>query len=148
MFKDGLPHTFDTWKRAVRNKLRSNADHYPTEEAKLGYVLSRVGQPASDVLEPYLDDEAAVPLATYTQVFETLERVYGVPNEEYMYLKRLAQNNDFSAFAAEGYRLSVERDRLKAQGLCFQCKLLCNTKGSLTFARCCRAGEYVKGPAV
>jgi hypothetical protein len=53
VFKDGHTLTFDAWKRAVRNKLRSNADHYPTEEAKLGYVLSRVEQPASDILEPY-----------------------------------------------------------------------------------------------
>lgn len=70
MFKDGLTPTFDAWKRAVRNKLRSNADHYPTEEAKLGYVLSRVEQPASDILEPYFDDDddAAVPLTTRTQV--------------------------------------------------------------------------------
>jgi hypothetical protein len=76
VFKDGLTPTFDAWRRAVWNKLRSNADHYPTEEAKLGYVLSRVEQPAGDILEPYLDDDAAVPLTTYTQVFEALERVY------------------------------------------------------------------------
>jgi hypothetical protein len=44
VFKDGHTPTFDAWKRAIRNKLRSNADHYLTEEAKLGYVLSRVEQ--------------------------------------------------------------------------------------------------------
>jgi hypothetical protein len=77
--------TFDAWKRAVRNKLRSNADHYPIEEAKLGYVLSRVEQPASDLLEPYLDDDDVAPLTTHTQVFDALERVYGVLNEEYLY---------------------------------------------------------------
>jgi hypothetical protein len=90
VFKDGVTLTFDAWKRAVRNKLRSNADHYPIEEAKLGYVLSRVEQPASDLLEPYLDDDdddaaAAAPLTTHTQVFDALERVYGVLNEEYLY---------------------------------------------------------------
>jgi hypothetical protein len=58
VFKDGQIPTFDAWRRAIRNKLRSNYDHYPTEEAKLGYVLSRVEQPASDILEPYLDDDA------------------------------------------------------------------------------------------
>jgi hypothetical protein len=42
IFKDGQIPTFDAWRRAIRNKLRSNYDHYPTEEAKLGYVLSRV----------------------------------------------------------------------------------------------------------
>lgn len=111
VFKDGLTLTFDTWKRAVRNKLRSNADHYPTEEAKLGYVLSRVEQPASDILEPYLDDDAAVSLTTHTQVFEALERVYGVPNKEYLYqgqFEHLEQGSlDFNAFVAEFYRLSA-----------------------------------------
>jgi hypothetical protein len=112
VFKDGLTPTFDAWKRAVRNKLRSNADHYPTEEAKLGYVLSRVEQPAGDILEPYPDDnDAAVPLTTYTQVFEALERVYGTPNKEYLYqgqFERLEQGNtDFNAFIAGFYRLAA-----------------------------------------
>jgi hypothetical protein len=111
VFTDGKTPTFDAWKRAVRNKLRSNADHYPTEEAKLGYVLSRIEQPASDILEPYLDDDAATPLATHTQVFEALERVYGVPNKEYLYqgqFELLEQGNtDFNAFVAEFYRLSA-----------------------------------------
>jgi hypothetical protein len=103
MFKDGLKPTFDAWKHAVRNKLRTNADHYPTDEVKLGYVLSRIKQPASDILEPYLDDDTAMPLTTYTQVFEVLERVYGVPNKEYLY----QGNNDFNAFVAEFYRLAT-----------------------------------------
>jgi hypothetical protein len=85
VFKDGQTPTFDAWRRAIRNKLRSNYDHYPTEEAKLGYVLSRVKQPASDILEPYLDDDATQPITTYTQVLEALEKVYGIPNKEYMY---------------------------------------------------------------
>ena len=111
VFKDGLTPTFDAWKRAVRNKLRSNADHYPTDEAKLGYVLSRIEQPASDILEPYLDDNAAVSLTTHIQVFEALERVYGIPNKEYLYqgqFERLEQGNtEFNAFIAEFYRLAA-----------------------------------------
>jgi hypothetical protein len=42
VFKNGQIPTFDAWRRAIRNKLRSNYDHYLTEEAKLGYVFSRV----------------------------------------------------------------------------------------------------------
>jgi hypothetical protein len=85
VFKDGLALTFDAWKRAIRNKLRSNADHYPIEEVKLGYVLSRIEQPASNILEPYLDDDAVLLLTTSGQIFEALERVYKVPNKEYLY---------------------------------------------------------------
>jgi len=36
-------------------------------EAKLGYVLSRVDQPASDILELDDDDDAAMSLIIYTQ---------------------------------------------------------------------------------
>jgi hypothetical protein len=111
VFTDGRSPTFDAWKRAVRNKLRVNADHYPTEEAKLGYVLSRVEQLASDILELHLDDDAAVPLTMHTQVFDALERVYGVLNEEYLYQSQfelLEQGNtDFNAFVAEFYRLAA-----------------------------------------
>ena len=111
VFTDGRTPTFDAWKRAIRNKLRSNYDHYPTEEAKLGYVLSRVEQPASDILEPYLDDDTIQLITTYTQVLETLEKVYSVPNKEYMYqgqFERLEQrNSDFNSFVAEFYRLAA-----------------------------------------
>jgi hypothetical protein len=111
VFKDGLTPTFDAWKRAVRNKLRSNADHYPTDEAKLGYVLSRIEQPAGDILEPYLDDNAAEPFTTHIQVFDVLERVYGVPNKEYLYqgqFECLEQGNtELNAFIAEFYRLAA-----------------------------------------
>jgi Zinc knuckle len=111
VFKDGQIPTFDAWRRAIRNKLRSNYDHYPTEEAKLGYVLSRVEQPASDILEPYLDDDAVQPITTHTQVLEALEKVYGTPNKEYMYqgqFERLEQrNSDFNSFVAEFYRLAA-----------------------------------------
>jgi hypothetical protein len=128
VFKDGLTPTFDAWKRAVQNKLRSNADHYPTDEAKLGYVLSRIEQPAGDILEPYLDDDAAVPLTTHTQVFEALERVYGVPNKEYLYqgqFECLEQGNtDFNAFIAEFYRLAAPLRRDESSLLnSFRCKL-------------------------
>ena len=106
MFKDGLTLTFDAWKRAVRYKLRSNADKYPTEKAKLDYILESSSRP--DILEPYLDDDAAMPFTTYTQVFE---RVYDVPNKEYLYqgqFERLEQGNtDFNAFVAEFYRLAA-----------------------------------------
>jgi hypothetical protein len=48
---------------------------------------------------------------THTQVFEALERVYGVPNKEYLYqgqFERLGQGNtDSNAFVAEFYRLAA-----------------------------------------
>ena len=70
-----------------------------------------IEQPASDILEPHLDDDTAVPLTTHIQVFEALERVYGMPSKEYLYqgqFERLEQGNtDFNAFIAEFYRLAA-----------------------------------------
>jgi hypothetical protein len=92
-----------------------NNDHFPTEESKLGYVLSRVEQPASDVLEPHLDDDAEERYTTHTQILDALETVYGVADKEYLYqgdFERLEQGNlDFNAFVAEFYRLSAPLHR-------------------------------------
>jgi hypothetical protein len=111
VFTGGVNPTFDTWKRAARNKLHVDTDHYPTEEAKLGYVLSRVGQLASGILEPYLDDDATVSLTTHTQVYEALGRVYSAPNKEYLcqgQSERLEQGNtNFNASVAEFYCLAA-----------------------------------------
>lgn len=110
VFTDGKTPTFDAWKRAMRNKLRTNVDHFPTDEAQLGYVLSRVEQPASDILEPYAEEHAANPLRSAANVFELLELVYGTPNKEHSYqikFDQLTQGNmEFNAFVAEFYRLS------------------------------------------
>lgn len=115
-FTDGKKNpSFDAWKRAVRNKLRANADHYPTDLAKLGYVLSRIDQPASDVLEPYIDDDAIDPFTKPQQVYDLLEQVYGTPNKEQSYQVKFEQlkqqGMDFNLFVADFYRLSAPLDR-------------------------------------
>ena len=43
IFTDGKDPTWDDWSAKMREKLRANADHYPTEDSKVVYVLSRLG---------------------------------------------------------------------------------------------------------
>lgn len=74
-----------------------------------------------------------MPLTTHTQVFEALERVYGVLNKEYLYqgqFERLEQGNtDFNAFVAEFYRLvaPLRRDENSLlNSFVVSCPRLCN----------------------
>lgn len=108
---DGLKPSFDAWKRAVGNKIRHNADHFPIEDAKLGYLLSRVEQPASDILKPYLEDPTLTPTLV-AQAFEILEQVYGTPSKEtsrYMVkFEALSQGQmEFGLIVAEFHRVAA-----------------------------------------
>jgi hypothetical protein len=73
--------------------------------------LSRVGHPASDILEPHLEKDAITPFTSVTEVFDTLERVYGVINKQHQYrgqFELLTQGNtDFNLFVAEFHRLAA-----------------------------------------
>ncbi len=111
IFTNGNDPTFDSWMRSVRNKLEANHDHYPTEREKFRYALSRVGQPASDILEPHLEEDAVAPFTSVTEVFDTLERVYGIINKQHQYrgqFELLVQGStDFNLFVAEFHRLAA-----------------------------------------
>ena len=37
---DGKDPTFESWRLQIRGKLRVNADHFPTDEARMTYVFS------------------------------------------------------------------------------------------------------------
>jgi hypothetical protein len=56
------------------------------------------------------------PLTTHIQVFEALERVYSMPNKEYLYQSQFERlelgNTEFNAFVAEFYRLAAPRRKL------------------------------------
>jgi hypothetical protein len=48
--KDGV--TYDNWLIQVENKLRSNADAYPTEDFKIIYVADQVSGDALALILP------------------------------------------------------------------------------------------------
>ena len=76
----------------------------------MGYLLSRVEQPASDILEPYLESTTS-PLVLTSQIFGILEQVYGTPNKEASYMVKfealLQGATDFGHFVAEFHRLAA-----------------------------------------
>ena len=49
---DGKDPTFESWKLQIWGKLRVNADHFPTNEARMAYVFSRTGSDAQGHLRP------------------------------------------------------------------------------------------------
>src|SRR5436189_4306178 len=49
---DGKDPTFENWKLQIRGKLQVNADHFPTDEARMAYVFSRTGGDAQGHLWP------------------------------------------------------------------------------------------------
>lgn len=74
--------TFDNWLIQVKNKLRGNADSYPTEELKIIYVSGRVGGDALALISPRLDVANRHAYETVSDLYQHLEELYGDPNKE------------------------------------------------------------------
>jgi Zinc knuckle len=74
--------TFDNWLVQVKNKLRGNADAYPSEELKIIYVSGRVGGDALALISPRLDEASRHAYTTVAELYTHLEELYGDPNKE------------------------------------------------------------------
>jgi hypothetical protein len=78
--KDGV--TFDNWLIQVKNKLRGNADAYPTEDLKIIYAASRTSGDALALISPRLSAANRHAYETLDELYEHLEELYGDPNKE------------------------------------------------------------------
>jgi hypothetical protein len=74
--------SFTAWYRAVVNKLDANADHYPTDKLRRIYIEGRLAGPASENLQPYLQDDHPDPITTSEQLLEHLKNEYKDPNDK------------------------------------------------------------------
>ena len=72
--------SFFDWLSRIKNKLRENADHYPTESMKLAYVEGLIGGKATKHISPRLRDDAVDPYSTVQDLFEHLTSAYENPN--------------------------------------------------------------------
>jgi hypothetical protein len=89
----------------MRNKLRTNHDHYPSEDEQLGYVLSRIGGDAARLVDsfnpPSVDD-----------VFGLLEVSYGDPNVQITAqakLNKMSQGDrNFPTYFSEFHRYAKQ----------------------------------------
>ena len=58
IFKDSEDMSFSNWLSRIKNKLRENADYYPTKSMKLAYVKGLIGGEAAKNISLQLRDDA------------------------------------------------------------------------------------------
>jgi hypothetical protein len=56
----------------MRNKLKANADHYPTDESKIAYTESRIGGEAALYITPRMRETALNRFETVDEVLDLL----------------------------------------------------------------------------
>jgi hypothetical protein len=76
---DGKDPTFKRWRVQTRDKLRVNADHFQSMEAKKAYVFSRTGGDAQNHLLPRYEDGSTDPFLTSQSMIDFLVSIYEDP---------------------------------------------------------------------
>jgi Zinc knuckle len=77
---DGKDPTFESWKIQMKGKLKVNADHYPTDDAKMTYVFSRTGGDAQEHLQPRYDDDSKDLYRSDKEMIDHLASIYEDPH--------------------------------------------------------------------
>ena len=72
--------SFSDWLSRIKNKLRENADYYPTKSMKLAYVEGLIGGEVAKHISPRLRDDTVNPYTTIQDLFEHLTFAYENPN--------------------------------------------------------------------
>ena len=76
---NGNRSKFEDWKLKVLDKLRLNQDHFPTEEHRLYYVLSRLGDEAVESTLVRRRQGAVNPFRTVTDLLDYISDLYETP---------------------------------------------------------------------
>ena len=82
IFTDGLDPTWDDWSSKIEHKLEANMDHYPTEKARLAYVIGRIGGDAAKHTMPRRLRNCSNPYATAEEILDQLAEIYEDANRE------------------------------------------------------------------
>lgn len=113
---DGVDPTFLSWRILIRGKLRTNADHYPTEEDRMLYVFNRTLGDAQRHLQPRYDEDSTTRFQTAEEMIEHLASVYTNPNRvrdarhEYNNTLFMKTNQTFAQFQTEFLHLAGEAE--------------------------------------
>lgn len=95
----------DGWIKQIALKLRGNANWYPTEQDKLGYVVGRLRGKAYDQVESMVRETGEVDYNTLDDLFQDLKRAFGDPNRAATAANKISRmrqtNQDFSSYIAE-----------------------------------------------
>src|SRR5436190_20002147 len=78
---DGKDPTFESWKLQIQGKLRVNADHFPTNEARMAYVFSQTGGDAQGHLRPRYDEDSEDLFLTDQEMISHLTSIYEDPHK-------------------------------------------------------------------
>jgi hypothetical protein len=77
---DGQDPKYRDWLSRIRNKLRVNADHYPTTDFQLAYVESQIQGEAATYISGRLQPDAVDRYRTVQDLFDHLTSIYEDPN--------------------------------------------------------------------
>jgi hypothetical protein len=95
----------ELWLSRMRNKLKANADHYPTDELKIAYTESRINGEAALHITPRIRETAFNRFETADEVLDLLSQDYGDPDRRHTtqraYLKLYQRKRFFAEFWAE-----------------------------------------------
>jgi hypothetical protein len=95
----------ELWLSHIKNKLKANADHYPTDELKIAYTESRTGGEAALHITPRMRETALNRFETADEILDLLFQVYGDPDRRHTaqraYLKLYQGKRSFAEFWAE-----------------------------------------------
>lgn len=80
MLIDGKSPSFESWLTKIQNKLKVNADHFLTEDAKIAYIQLRTDGEASEHIQPRLQDDAPDQYTTAEELLSHLQSIYEDPN--------------------------------------------------------------------
>lgn len=112
IFTDGVDPTWESWSYAIEEKLRINSDHYPLDEDKVAYIISRTGGKANKHTIVRKRKDALRPYRLFTDVLEHLASTFEDTNRleiakvEYNALRQ--NSSTFRVFFAEFMRLGSE----------------------------------------
>lgn len=81
MLTDGKDPTFESWKLQMRGKLRTNSDHFQSEEAKMTYVFSRTGGDAQKHLQPRYDEDSQDLYSSGNDMLDHLTAIFEDPHK-------------------------------------------------------------------
>jgi len=110
---DGKEPLFEHWLSRMRNKLRENADHFPTESSKIAYIENRTDGDAARHIAPRMREDHPERYETAEDIFQHLASIYENPNklqiakEDYRDLV-MRDGDDYHAFLTGFLHLAGE----------------------------------------
>ena len=104
----------DDWIARMKDKLETNADHYPTDRKQLAYLKTRLGGKASRQLQPRFREDARQPITWPEGVYEYLTKAFGDLNRKHTarakFRTLIQGSKPFAEFWGEFQYLAAELD--------------------------------------